>query len=91
MGSSDLGIRKNAEEWIARLFDVVGQLDIHLLGGGLHSYWPVDFSKPVNKEEDWKYSVEGVQRLSELAALYDINLGMEVLNRFENHILNTSE
>lgn len=91
MGSSDPGIRKNAEEWIARLFDVVGQLDIHLLGGGLYSYWPVDFSKPVNKEEDWKYSVEGVQRLSKLAALYDINLGMEVLNRFENHILNTSE
>ncbi len=90
MGAADPAIRKGAAEWWKKLFEVMGALDIHLIGGALYSYWPVDFSQ-VNKEEDWKRSVEGVQILSELAAPYDINLGMEVLNRFENHILNTAE
>lgn len=91
MGSGDPAIRANATEWFKRLFDVMGQLEIPVIGGALYSYWPIDFTKPVYKEEDWKHSVEGVQILSELAKPYGINLGMEVLNRFENHILNTAE
>lgn len=91
MGSGDMAVRKNASEWFKRLFDVMGQLEIHQLGGALYSYWPIDFTKPVNKDEDWKYSVEGTRILAELAMPYDICLGMEVLNRFENHLLNTAE
>lgn len=68
----------------------MGELDMHWLGGALYSYWPVDFST-VNKPEDWKYSVEGVRELADAAKPYGIDLGMEVINRFETHILNTSE
>lgn len=91
IGAKDERIRMNAKEWFKRLFDVMGELGIHHLGGALYSYWPVDFSHPVNKEEDWKYSVEGTRILADMAAPYDIQLGMEVLNRFENHLLNSSE
>lgn len=91
MGSSDPVVRENAQEWFKRLFDVMAQLDIHIIGGALYSYWPIDFSKPVCKEEDWKYSVDGIRKMSEMAAPYGITLGMEVLNRFENHLLNTAE
>ncbi len=83
-------VRDGALEWYKRLFDVMAQLDSHLVGGALYSYWPVDFST-VNKPEDWKRSVEGMQILAPHAKQYDINLGMEVLNRFENHILNVAE
>ena len=48
MGSSDAGIRAGALEWYKRLFDVMEQLDIHLIGGALYGYWPVDFSN-INK------------------------------------------
>lgn len=91
IGAKDPSVRANAAEWFKRLFDVMGQLNIGLIGGALYSYWPVDFSKPVDKEADWNYSVEGIRLLSELARPYQITLGMEVLNRFENHILNTAE
>ena len=91
IASADISIRKNAKEWYTRLFDVMGQLDIHIIGGALYSYWPIDFTKGVNKEEDWKRGVEGIQTLSPIAAQYDINLCMEVLNRFENHVLNSSK
>ncbi len=91
MGSADPAIRKNAKEWFTRLFDVMAQLDIHLIGGALYSYWPIDFTKGVDKAEDWKRGVEGVQTLAPIAAKYNINLGMEALNRFENHVINTAE
>lgn len=91
IGSSDKKIRENATEWFRRLFDVMGQLEIRHLGGALYSYWPIDFTKPVCKEEDWKYSVEGMRIMADLAKPYGIQLGMEVLNRFENHLLNTAE
>lgn len=90
MSSPDSCIREEAFDWYKKLFAVLSELDIHLIGGALYSYWPENFAD-VNKEDDWKRSVQGVQILAEEAAKYDINLGMEVLNRFENHILNTSE
>ena len=91
IGSSDPSIRDNALDWYKKLFEVMAKLDSHLIGGALYSYWPIDYSKPIDKENDLKYSIEGIKKLSEIAMPYDINLGMEVLNRFENHILNTAE
>ena len=91
MGAADPTIRANAKEWYTRLFDVMAQLDIHFIGGALYSYWPIDYTKGVNKTDDWKYSVEGLQSLAPVAKEYGIDLGMEVLNRFENHILNTAQ
>ena len=90
MGSADPKIRAEALEWYKRTFEAMAGLDAHLIGGALYSYWPVDFAA-ANKADDWKYSVEGMQILAPMAAQYDIELGMEVLNRFENHILNTAE
>lgn len=90
MGSSDASIRKGALEWYKRLFDVMEQLEIDWIGGALYSYWPVDFAT-VNKAEDWKYSVEGMQILAPIAKQHNISLGMEVINRFETHVLNTAE
>ena len=90
MGAAEPEVVKGAIEWYKRLFDVMAQLDIHLIGGALYSYWPVNFDT-ANKSEDWKRSVAGMQTLAPIAKQYDITLGMEVLNRFENHILNTAE
>lgn len=91
IGSADAAVRENALKWFTRLFQVMEKLDIHLLGGALYSYWPVDYSVPVDKQGDWERSVEGMKKMGAVAAEYGITLGMEVLNRFENHILNTAE
>lgn len=91
MGNKDPKIRENALEWYKKLFAVMEKLDIHSLAGALYSHWPVDYSKGVNKEEDWKRSVEGMKILGPVAAQFGVDLNMEVLNRFENHILNTAE
>lgn len=81
--------RAEALEWYKKVFYAMAGLDIHKLGGAIYSYWPVDFST-CDKASDWKNSVEGIRILAEEAKKYDITLEMEVLNRFENHILNTA-
>lgn len=90
MGAGDKAARAGALDWYRRLFEVMEALNIHQIGGALYSYWPVDF-KTADKTEDWKRSVEGMQILAPEAKKYGITLGMEVLNRFESHILNTAE
>ena len=91
IASADPAVRANAIEFYKKLFDVMGQLDIDLIGGGIYSYWPVDYSKPIDKEGDWKRSVEGVREMAHIAAQNNITLCLEVLNRFEGYLLNTSE
>ncbi|MCI8559147.1 MAG: sugar phosphate isomerase/epimerase [Lachnospiraceae bacterium] len=84
-------IRTGALEWYKKLFSAMEQLDSKVLGGALYSYWPVDYSKAVDKEEDWKNAVDGMRLLAKEAANYGVELNLECLNRFENHILNTAE
>ena len=90
VGSSDKTIRTGALDWYKKTFEAMAVMDAHLIGGALYSYWPMDFSK-ADKSVDLKNSVDGVRMLADLAKNYDIVLGMEVLNRFENHILNTAK
>lgn len=91
IASADPAVRANAIEFYKKLFDVMGQLDIDLIGGGIYSYWPVDYTRPIDKEGDWKRSVEGVREMAHIAAQNNITLCLEVLNRFEGYLLNTSE
>lgn len=91
VSSSDPKIRNGAFEFYKKLFAALEQLDINLIGGALYSYWPVDYGKPVDKGETWKRSIEGVLKLSTIAREYNITICMEVLNRFENFLINTAE
>jgi D-psicose/D-tagatose/L-ribulose 3-epimerase len=77
-------------EFWKRRFEVLRALGIGLVGGGLYSYWPVDYSKPFDKGEDLRRSIDSLQKLAPLAAEQGITLGMEALNRFEGYLINTA-
>ncbi len=83
-------IRSSAMEWYKKLFSVMEKLGSRAIGGALYSYWPVDYSRPIDKAEDWKNAVEGTRLLAKEAAEYGVDLNMECLNRFENYLLNTA-
>ena len=70
-------VRDQALEWYKKLFWVMEQLGSTVIGGALYSYWPIDYTKPVDKEEDWKTAVEGMRILSAAAAEYGVNLNLE--------------
>ena len=91
LASEDPVIVKNGFEFWKKTFEVLGELNITLVGGGLYSYWPVDFSKQFNKQEDLKRSIESMKQLAGMALPYGITLGMEALNRFEGYMINTAK
>lgn len=91
LSSSDPAVRANGKAFFSDLLNSLYKLDIHTIGGALYSYWPVDYTKPVDKEGDWLRGVASIREISKVAEGYGIDLCLEVLNRFENHVMNTAK
>ena len=52
LSSADLAIRKAGRAFFEETLTNLAKLDIRVIGGALHSYWPIDYSKPVDKTGD---------------------------------------
>ena len=89
LASSDEAVVKNAVAFYTDILKKLEILDIHTLGGGNYSYWPVDYTKPIDKEGDWKRSVKNVRTVGKIAQECGVDYCLEVLNRFEGYLLNT--
>lgn len=89
--SGDPEAVKRAMAFFKDLLPKLALMDIKILGGGLYSYWPVDFTLNNDKEGDRARAVKNLKELSKTAEEYDVTLGMEVLNRYEGYILNTCD
>lgn len=90
LSSPDASIREAGKEFFKQTLTNVAKLGIQTIGGALHSYWPVDYTKPVDKAGDRARGVEGINGIADFANDLGVNLCIEVLNRFENHVLNTA-
>lgn len=91
IASKDEAIRKNALAFYTDLFKRMEKIGATVIGGAIYSCWPIDYSKPVDKKGDWARGVEGIAKISRIARECGVEtLGLEVLNRFENHVLNTA-
>lgn len=91
LASPDAGIARSAIDFYADLLKRLDLLDIRVIGGGIYSYWPVDYSQPIDKTGDWERSVANVRKVGKMAADFGIKYCLEVLNRFEGYLLNTAE
>ena len=90
-GSADPAVIDNAIKTYTDLLEKMEIMDIHTFGGGIYSYWPVDYSKPIDKEGDWARSVENVRIVGKIAGECGVDYCLEVLNRFEGYLINTCE
>ena len=92
IASSDPEIAENGIRFWADTFPVLQKLGITSVGGGLYGYWPVDYSRPIDKQGDLERSVKNMKRVADIGMEYGIEtLGMEVLNRHEGYLLNTAK
>lgn len=91
LASSDPEVVKNAIAFYTDILKKLEILNIHTLGGGIYSYWPVDYTKPIDKAGDWVRSVENVRKVGRIAGECGVDYCLEVLNRFEGYLLNTCE
>ena len=91
LASADEAVVKNAISFYTDMLKKLEYLDIHTLGGGIYSYWPVDYSKPIDKKGDWARSVKNVRTVAKVAGECGVDYCLEVLNRFEGYLLNTAK
>lgn len=91
LASPDPAVVKNAIAFYTDILKKLEYLQIHTIGGGIYSYWPVDYSTPVDKAGDWARSVENVGTVGKIAESCGVDYCLEVLNRFEGYLLNTAE
>ena len=89
LASADPAVAKNAIAFYTDTLRKLQLMDIHTIGGGIYSYWPVDYSKPIDKAGDWARSVANVRTVGRIAQDCGVEYCLEVLNRFEGYILNT--
>jgi D-psicose/D-tagatose/L-ribulose 3-epimerase len=74
LSSADPAIRKAGRAFFEETLVNLNKLDIHVIGGALYSYWPIDYSKPVDKAGDRARGLEGIASLADFAA----NLGVDL-------------
>lgn len=90
LASTDPAVVESAFAFYRDIFPKMQEAGIAGIGGALYSYWPVDYTVPIDKEGDFARSVSNMKTLADMAAPYGITLHMEALNRFEGYMLNTA-
>lgn len=92
VSSLDEGIRKNAVKYVSSLLDCIHEMDGDTLGGIIYSCWPMnarpDYDLKCRMREK---SLLSLHELIKKAEDYNINCCLEIVNRFEQCILNTAE
>ena len=88
--SEDAATREAGIANFLSLMEKMSKIGVQIIGGGLHAYWPVVRSD-VDKAADRKRSIASLKKLAPAAENYNVHLCLEILNRFENHILNTAK
>ena len=91
VSSADESTRRSGIEFMKKLIAALEKLEINILGGIIYAYWPCDFSKPVDKPGVRARSVESVREMADFAAQCGVTMTLEVVNRFEHFLINTSE
>ncbi|GGE27266.1 D-psicose 3-epimerase [Pullulanibacillus camelliae] len=91
VSSEDESVRQNGIAYMKKILDALYKANIHFIGGTIYSYWPVDYSLPINKVHARKQSIKSMQELANYASHYNITLLVECLNRFEQFLINDAK
>lgn len=83
--------RRNGIEFMKQIFKVMNTIGSKMIGGIIYAYWPVDYSKPIQKEKEKAASILSIKELADDAAQYGITMMLEVVNRFEQYIINDAK
>ena len=92
MASEDPRIREAGIEHSKRMIEAVHYMGGKILSGILYSWWPYLYEKeitPEYKRDCWKRGLESVQKVVPLAEDYGIEYAIEMVNRFEQFIINS--
>lgn len=89
VSSLDETIRKNGVAFMKRMIEGIQELGGGLVGGTVHSYWPAVFPEGMDSKEPIRaQSIKSMRELAPYAEDRGVTLNIEVINRFEQFLVN---
>lgn len=91
VSSLDEKVRQNGLTFMKKILDAVATMGGGMIGGTIHSYWPGTMPEGLSsKQPIWDQSIRSLHELAPYAQEREIFLNVEVLNRFEQFLVNDS-
>lgn len=88
--SPDPAVRRAGVEFSKRLIDVSNEAGAKVFGGMVYCGWGY-LTGRMRSDEEWKWGVENYRQIASYAEeCSDLILGIEPVNRFESHFINTA-
>jgi D-psicose/D-tagatose/L-ribulose 3-epimerase len=90
LSSLDENVRLRGVDFMKKIILGVQEMGGGLISGTVHSYWPAVFPRDMeSKEPMLKQSLKSMGELAPFAADHGVMLNIEVINRFEQFLINT--
>ncbi|MDD4327788.1 MAG: sugar phosphate isomerase/epimerase [Eubacteriales bacterium] len=90
--SLDEGVRKAGVAYAARTLEAIHEMGGKVFGGINYASWPVTFGdKAPDKPAHRNAALKSMKEIIKTAEEYDIDYCLEVVNRFEQFLINTAE
>jgi D-psicose/D-tagatose/L-ribulose 3-epimerase len=91
VGSLDEKVRQRGIDFMKRMIDSVANMGGGMIGGTIHGYWPSTLPAELeSKKPIWKQSIKSMKELAPYAGKRGVLLNIEVINRFEQFLINDS-
>ena len=91
LASEDPAVQKAGIAYQKQLIDVMYTMGGDTIGGILYSCWPCNFTRGIiDKRPWWERSVRNMKEVAAYGYDHGVTLCMEVVNRFEQILLNTA-
>jgi D-psicose/D-tagatose/L-ribulose 3-epimerase len=92
IASEDKAVRENGIAFLQKMAGAIGEMGGGNLTGIIYSYWPGTLPEgETDKRPYFERSVAGMQEAIKAAEDNDVFFCMEVVNRFEQYLLNTCD
>lgn len=91
VSSLDEKIRLNGIKFMTKMIESVGEMGGGTICGTVYSTWPKQLPKGDNRLDYYNQSIKSMKVLSKVAEEHNVILLCEVINRFEQFLLNTCE
>lgn len=89
--SPDAAVRQRGIDFSKKLIDLSNEAGAEVFGGMIYCGWGYLTGRP-RTDEEWKWAVENFRIIAEhAAAASKLVIGIEPVNRFESHLINTAE
>ena len=92
VASDDASVRKNGIEFLKKSTEMLHEMGGKQLSGIIYGMWPGTLNeKYTSKEKALENSINSLEQITPILEDYDVYFNVEVVNRFEQFLMNTCE